>query len=178
MPHIHTLDGQHDHTASAFIVHIGDRESKLFLHMHKKFHKLLQPGGHIELNETPWEAITHELLEETGYEIGQLEVLQPFNRIKSLPNVTVHPVPILHNTHHVDKGGKHMHTDVGYGFITRELPQGLPAEGESTDIRWVTLSEIREFDETQIGEDTKLIATWLLEQGVNTWENVPTQLFL
>jgi 8-oxo-dGTP pyrophosphatase MutT (NUDIX family) len=178
MAHIHDLDGQHDHTTSAFIVYTGDTKPKLFLHMHKKFHKLLQAGGHIELNETPWEAITHELLEETGYDINQLEILQPYHRIKFLPSVTIHPIPILHNTHKVDAEGKHMHTDLGYGFVTDQLPRGLPVEGESTDIRWLDLEEISNLKSDEIGFDTKHIAEWLITEGILSWEKVATKTFL
>jgi hypothetical protein len=49
MAHIHTEPGQHDFTASAFIIRL-DRldergQPKLLLHKHKKLHKLLQFGG-------------------------------------------------------------------------------------------------------------------------------------
>ena len=77
MPHIHTEKGQHDHTASAFTLKhdIKKNEFRILLHMHKKYGKLLQPGGHIELHESPWEAILHELVEETGYLAKEMKVL-------------------------------------------------------------------------------------------------------
>ncbi len=49
----------------------------------------------MELNETPWQAVAHELTEETGYELGQLSILQPVDRIESLPKIVVHPAPVL-----------------------------------------------------------------------------------
>jgi 8-oxo-dGTP diphosphatase len=66
MAHIHTKPGQHDFTASAFIIRIDTPKPKVLLHMHKKLGVLLQPGGHIELNENPWQAVHHEIEEETG----------------------------------------------------------------------------------------------------------------
>lgn len=46
MAHIHTNPGEHDLTASAFIVRDDFAKPRLMLHMHKKLGVLLQPGGH------------------------------------------------------------------------------------------------------------------------------------
>lgn len=61
MPHIHTKPDQHDMTASAYILRQENGVWKCLVHFHKKVEKLMQVGGHIELNETPWQTITHEL---------------------------------------------------------------------------------------------------------------------
>ena len=74
MPHLHTGLGEYDHTVSAFIVKVDSTgEPKLLLHHHKKLDVLLQPGGHIELTETPWAAIAHEIKEETGLEVTNIQ---------------------------------------------------------------------------------------------------------
>ena len=65
MPHIHTKPGQHDHTVSAFIVRLDGKQPRILLHRHKKSGVYMQFGGHIELHENPWQAISHELLEES-----------------------------------------------------------------------------------------------------------------
>ena len=59
MPHVHE---KIDFTASVFIVN-GDA---VLLGKHEKFHRWLQPGGHIELDEDPNEAALREVKEETG----------------------------------------------------------------------------------------------------------------
>lgn len=99
MPHIHTEPGQHDQTASAFIIRTDTPEPAVLFHMHKKVHILLQPGGHIELHETPWQAVLHEIHEETGYELSQLTILQPQQRIRTLSGAVNHPMLINQNTH-------------------------------------------------------------------------------
>ena len=66
MAHVHTQYGEHDQTASAFIVRTDTEQPKLLLHLHKKLGVLLQPGGHVELQENQWQAICHEIQEETG----------------------------------------------------------------------------------------------------------------
>ena len=58
MAHIHNEPGQHDLTVSAFIINVSDKENpKILLCRHKKLGKLLQPGGHVELDENPWQAV-------------------------------------------------------------------------------------------------------------------------
>ena len=63
-------------TISAWIMRRQDGEVKALVHRHRKLHIWLQPGGHIEHTENPWQALAHELREETGYELSQLRVLQ------------------------------------------------------------------------------------------------------
>ena len=161
MPHIHTEKGQHDHTASAFILKhdIKKNEFRILLHMHKKYGKLLQPGGHIELHESPWEAILHELVEETGYNLSQLSILQPEStHVRKLTNAVVHPVPLCHNTHWADEEHTHKHTDISYLFITTEEPEGLPGEDESADLRWVTLEELEAFDDSEVSSISREVS--------------------
>lgn len=153
MPHIHNENGQHDHTASAFIVRIDpkDETPRILLHMHKKYGTLLQPGGHIELHENPWQAVLHEVIEETGYELSQLGLLQPPYVPKiNLTNGVIHPFPICHNTHWGDSEHTHKHTDISYLFITEEEPNGVPNEDESSDLRWVTLEELEAFKDEEV----------------------------
>ena len=126
MPHIHTEPGQHDHTVSAYIIRYQDDVPYLLLHRHKKYKKLMQPGGHVELNETPWQAMRHEIVEETGYDLSQLKLLQPPVAPLSFraPNTTVMPMPLLHNSHFVRDPtiDGHYHDDMVYAFVTDELP--------------------------------------------------------
>ena len=76
MAHIHTEPGQHDHTVSVYLVLLDGKTPEILLHLHKKYRRLMQFGGHVELNEDPWQAIIHELEEETRYVISELKILQ------------------------------------------------------------------------------------------------------
>jgi 8-oxo-dGTP pyrophosphatase MutT (NUDIX family) len=69
MPHVHEL---YDFTTSAFIAYNGT----ILLVQHKKIGKWLQPGGHIELDEDPLEALWREIEEETGLTKSHLEIVQ------------------------------------------------------------------------------------------------------
>ncbi len=140
MPHIHTEPNQHDMTASAYILCREDGIWKCLVHFHKKVEKLMQVGGHIELDETPWQTIAHELSEESGYSLDELEVVQyTADRLQESRNIT-HPVPVLMNTHNV--GDDHFHSDLCFGFIAATRPRLTVKEGESTDLRWLTIEEL------------------------------------
>lgn len=148
MPHIHTEPGQHDMTVSAYIVRRSKNGEWLCLvHMHKKVHKLMQIGGHIELHETPWQAVTHELQEESGYTLPELLVAQyTADVVEDDTNVT-HPVPFSTNTHLVklsaEQGGyDHYHSDLCYGFVAKDVPQSGVKGNESKDLRWLSIAEL------------------------------------
>lgn len=177
MPHIHKNPGEHDHTASAFIVRTDMEEPCLLLHKHKKLGVLLQPGGHVELNENPWQAICHEIVEETGYELSQLKTLQPKIRMKTLSGAILHPIPVCPNTHNFDAEGNHKHTDEGYVFIADGDPTGQPEEGESSDIRWVSLKELSDLKENEIFDNVREVAEFVLDVVLKEWEAVELTAF-
>ena len=56
--------------ASAFIINPDTKE--ILLVKHKKFKRWVQPGGHIEHDETPEEAAVREAYEETGVKVELL----------------------------------------------------------------------------------------------------------
>jgi len=122
MPHIHTEPGQHDPTATAYIIGVFDEAPKALVHMHRKLHMLLPVGGHVELDENPRQAVAHEIEEESGYTLDELTILQPISRLKPIPNIIVHPYPVVINTHQI-AGLDHYHTDTIYAFLAHSLPK-------------------------------------------------------
>lgn len=141
MPHIHTDPNQHDITVSAYIVLEQDNLYKCLVHFHRKIEKLMQIGGHIELDETPWQSIAHELEEESGFGLDELSVLQYDEGSPKQSHNINHPTPFSMNTHNV--GGDHYHSDLCYGFIASKLPSQAVKEGESSDLRWLTIDELK-----------------------------------
>lgn len=101
-------------TASAIV--IGSRG--VVLHLHKRLGVWLQPGGHIDADETPADAALRETYEETG-----LHGTHP-NDEPCLFHLDVHPGP---------RG--HRHLDLRYLVYAPDVnPQ--PHEGESQQVAW------------------------------------------
>ena len=125
MPHIHTEPGQHDMTVSAYIVRTDQKEPLCLVHMHRKMGKLMQAGGHIELGETPWQSVAHEVEEETGFRLAELKVAQ-HNTDRTVEVASInHPTPFDMNTHSV--GNNHFHSDLCYGFVAEGPAANAPA---------------------------------------------------
>jgi 8-oxo-dGTP pyrophosphatase MutT (NUDIX family) len=106
-------------TASAVV--IGRRGT--VLHVHRRTGAWLQPGGHIDEGEPPWDAARRETVEETG-----LAVRHPDGG-QVLVHVDVHPAP---------RG--HVHLDLRYLLIAPD-DDPCPGEGESPEARWFSWDE-------------------------------------
>jgi len=52
-----------------------------------------------------------------------------------------HPTPFQVNTHRLP--GDHLHTDLGYAFVTDQAPRHATGEGESRELSWPTPEELR-----------------------------------
>ena len=171
MSHIHTEPGQHDITMSAYIVRIEDGQPKVLVHMHRKHHMLLQIGGHIELNETPWQTVAREVKEESGYDLSELEVLQPDAEMLQAEGVVMHPVPVFVSTYKIT--GDHYHSDLGYAFVAKGAPHEVVGEDESADLRWLTLDELA--DEVTAGhaaKDAALLYKTIVSRYLNTYHHI------
>lgn len=176
MPHIHTDAGQHDLTTTAFILRIDTPQPVGFLHVHKKLGLLLPAGGHVELTETPWAAVLHEIEEETGYDLSQLEVLQPRERIVKMDGVKNHPVPLFLQTHMFKDSMDHRHTDIGFLFVASEPPMGLPHEGESSETLWLTKDQIQERKE-EMPPDIAQIYDFCFSTALPSWQRMKIGAF-
>jgi 8-oxo-dGTP pyrophosphatase MutT (NUDIX family) len=104
-------------TASAIVV--GPKG--VVLHRHKRLGLWLQPGGHIEPGEPPWEAARREAKEETG-----LDLKWPSPQ---------YPPPLVHVDVHPAANG-HTHLDLRYLLAPAGDDTPDPPAGESQDVRW------------------------------------------
>lgn len=110
-------------TASAILV--SDDRRRVVLHLHKRLRIWLQPGGHIDAGEAPWDAARREAWEETGLPVSLVpDVAVPDVAVPDLLHVDVHPGP---------RG--HTHLDLRYLVTSPHVPPA-PPEGESTDVEW------------------------------------------
>lgn len=103
-------------TGSAILV--SEDRTRVLLHQHKRLGLWLQPGGHIEPGELPWDGSLREASEETGLPVA-FAGGEP-----QLVHLDVHPGP-----------RKHTHLDLRY-LVTSPLVPPTPPEGESQQVQW------------------------------------------
>jgi 8-oxo-dGTP diphosphatase len=152
--------------------------SKIMLHWHKKLKTYLQFGGHVELNETPWQAIAHEIREESGYTLSQLKILQPKDRLKYAGDSILHPQPAAMNTHsYPSETFTHAHIDIEYAFVANEAPAAGVEEGESDKFIYLSADELRALNPGEIIENLREVALYVLETCLPNWELVDTAEF-
>ncbi len=173
MPHIHTEPDQHDHTVAAYIFRLDGHEPRALMHMHKKMDILICAGGHVELNESPWDAVLHEVREETGYAPEQLTLLQPPLRITQhgIDDVTIHPQPLFSDTHMSLPG--HWHTDQVYLFTVDTDPLHELGEGESIDVRWLSRDDVAALVDGEIFPNVRTTHLAAFDQFLDAWEPLP-----
>ena len=105
-------------TGSALV--LTDDRRRVLLHKHKRLGMWLQPGGHIDPGELPWDGSLREASEETGLPVA----FPPNETVPTLAHVDVHPGP---------RG--HTHLDLRYVVVAPHVPPA-PPEGESPDVQW------------------------------------------
>lgn len=140
-------------TASAVVV--GPRG--VLLHRHRRLHRWLQPGGHLDPGESTADAARREGVEETG-----LPLAHPAGG-PVLLHVDVHPA-----------ADHHVHLDVRYLLLGPDAEPSPPA-GESQEVAWFTWDEADALaDEALAGalrSARRLIATGAVEApGVTSEE--------
>lgn len=175
MPHIHIKPGQYDHTVTAYIVRTDGDDPKVLLHMHRKLGMLLPPGGHVELDETPWAAMAHELTEESGYTLDELMIMQPPIRIRELSKVVLHPYPIVLQTH--DITADHFHSDSSYLLLASGEPSGIPDDSESLDLRWLSRQEVADTPGNILYDNTRQTILMIFDEFLGAWEQIPATSF-
>ncbi|MEX2550873.1 MAG: NUDIX domain-containing protein, partial [Nitriliruptoraceae bacterium] len=109
-------------TASGIVL---DEHGHLLLHRHKRLGRWLQPGGHLQAGERPWEAARRETAEETG-----LEAAHP----------STGPLLVHVDVHEGPRG--HVHLDLRYLLRGDRAARLAPASGESPEVAWWSPAEV------------------------------------
>ncbi len=116
-------------TASAIVV--GDRG--VVLHRHRRLHRWLQPGGHIEAGESPEAAAVRESVEETGLAVAHM----------------ADPPLLVHVDVH-RSARRHVHLDLRYLLVAPDTDPA-PPPGESQEVAWFTWAEAEELADEALG---------------------------
>ena len=121
-------------TATGFVVD----GSRTLLHWHQRLQQWMPPGGHIEADEDPVQAVLREIREETGFitEVIPLGGLMPFAAPEQLPapyTILIEEIP--------GPDEPHQHIDLIY--FCRPVDGAAAAPVPDPTLRWVAESELR-----------------------------------
>lgn len=157
MAHIHTQPGQIDFCVNVYVVY----QNKVLLRMHDKYHVWLPPGGHIELDEVPEEAVLREVKEEVGLDVtlwsqqrAETGDTRPLDVYREL-------IPPYHmNIHRIND--EHRHIELAYFATSATDVIREPDDYEkSGGCQWLTREELLE--DAQIVSATKVYCLKALE---------------
>ena len=110
-------------TATGFVV----RNGCVALHWHRKVKAWLPPGGHIEPNEDPVQAVVRETLEETGIEV---EVIASAPNLGlRYPRQVTPPYTIMVEDIRDPVEGFHQHIDMIYFCRPKDAARAELADG-------------------------------------------------
>lgn len=143
-----TLPAQKQPTVSAWIF-TQDSPYKVLLVFHQKYQKWIQPGGHVEPLEDPWEAVVREVQEETGLDISASVSGRAVDDAYDLP------VPRFLQLQTIPPYGEdpaHFHVDNQYVFHIPEQTI-VPQADESEQFGWFLPEEI---ETLQMYENTRI----------------------
>ena len=138
--------------ASAFI--INPENKKILLVKHSDYDKWVQPGGHIEDDETPEEAAVREVYEETGLKITLIG--EHFPREEDL----IRPLGVQCNR---KKDGTRF-IDIIYAAKPNSDNIKLKINDESTEIGWFSRNEL---DRMPVFQDVKITMDYILRTYFN-----------
>ena len=122
-------------TATGFLV----EDDRTLLHWHRRLQQWMPPGGHIEPDEDPVQAVLREVLEETGL---AAEVLPTGHGALDFPYPEQVPPPYTILVEDIPGPGEpHKHID--FIYFCRPLDGAAPAAVDDPTLRWVDESELR-----------------------------------
>ncbi|MEM3486350.1 MAG: NUDIX hydrolase [Candidatus Methanomethyliaceae archaeon] len=120
-------------------------KNRVLLRFHPKLGKWLPPGGHLELGETPDEALIREFREETGLIVELIDVVH-LPQVEGVKKELA--VPFYVNVHSV---GDHDHCCL---FYRCRIVKRVEEQREPAFLRWFDLSALHSYD---IPQDVKHI---------------------
>ncbi|MCL2461321.1 MAG: NUDIX domain-containing protein [Defluviitaleaceae bacterium] len=125
---------------------VFNREKSILMIHHKKLRVWLPPGGHVEENELPDEAVLREIFEETGVRAKIVAGKQGIALSDAHCRELERPFTVL--LEDIDKDGTHNHIDLVY-ICEAETDELAPQESEVNGIGWFTLEQVQKIETYQ-----------------------------
>lgn len=148
-------DADRDFTASAFVID----DQQILLINHAKLGVWLQPGGHIEPQETPIETAKRETREETGFRIQIHDAYRPAWQPEDSYNLSQ---PFTTNLHRIKDG--HWHCDFGFLATVTDETDATHAH-EHDGMKWIARDTLSDYE---IHEQTRKAAKKALDIVTDT----------
>lgn len=126
-------------TASGIVI----KDDKVLLVWHNKLNTWLYPGGHIEENETPDEAVIREIKEETNLDVKLVDDMKV--NIKTEIAKTLHMPYIILEEMIGNRDDNHYHIDMVY-LCTSATSQVQIKENEVKKYGWFSKKEIENME--------------------------------
>ncbi len=127
MPHIHE---NYDFVVTFFIVFQG----KVLLVNHPRYGVWIAPGGHIELDEDPEQALYREIEEETGLKVQILS---------DKPELNTSSIKAILKPNYVDvHEANPPHKHIALIYFGRSQSPDYRLSDEHTDMKWFTPEEL------------------------------------
>ena len=121
---------------------VFNSENKILMIHHNKLQVWLPPGGHIDENELPDDAVLREIYEETGVKAKIISHKQELDLIDEQYCKEL-AIPFVILLEDIEGNGKHNHIDMI--FICKALNEDLkPQETEIHGIGWFTYEELKQ----------------------------------
>lgn len=143
MPHIHTEDGQFDYTVAGYLVY----KNTTLLFKHKYLPVWTPPSGHIEMYQTPIEALFNEIEEEAGINTSHLTLVETTPYPVDFRRGEGVALPLPFDLEHHAITDTHRHINMAY-IVKSDTNDVQPGPGESNTFKWFTKEDLLKFTET------------------------------
>ncbi|MCL2835041.1 MAG: NUDIX domain-containing protein [Treponema sp.] len=118
---------------------VFNSKKQVLMIYHNKLHTWLPPGGHVEENELPDDAVLREIFEETGIRAKILPNREELRITDGRCRVLERPFIVL--LEDIEGNGRHNHIDMVYVCTTQD-EEFKPQKSEVSDIGWFTVEQV------------------------------------
>lgn len=136
MAHIHE---KIDFCVEAFIVY----KNKVLLRMHDKYNFWCSVGGHIELDEDPFEALLREVKEEVGLEV---EIISDVSMPESYNNNKYIFPPRYISRHKINDIHEHVALVYFVKSKNNNVSESILEHEKHAEIKWCTAEDLENMD--------------------------------